>query len=57
MTYRKRFTAFLLTSSLLTFGAFLVDVTIYGIFAGSISASFSVYATGQSWTDSQGLKT
>lgn len=56
MTYRKRFIGFLLTSSLLTFGAFLVDVAIYGVFAGAIGASFSVYATGQSWTDVQGMK-
>jgi hypothetical protein len=46
----KRLIAFCITATLLTFGLFWAGDN-YGAYSAALGAAFSVYATGQSWTD------
>jgi hypothetical protein len=46
----KRLIAFCITATLLTFGLFVAGES-YAAYSAALGAAFSVYATGQSWTD------
>jgi hypothetical protein len=50
----KRYSAFLVTLVALTVGVFLAPDGKYGVYAGVLGTMFSVYATGQSYTDAKG---
>jgi hypothetical protein len=47
----RRFLGFLFTSILLTGALYLARAELYAIYAASLGTIFSVYATGQSFTD------